>query len=389
MIGFAISTIGRNTWTVYDFTENKTNLPVDVWQDIDFRIFHKAYFSYQSPQAKITVQVGRDDLRWGVGKKASLFLSDEVPFFDFVKFVLWFDQLKFSMLYSTLTDYEPQFTNKGSYYDASGLDKAPKSMLLQRIEYDLLNRVNFGLSYMKIIYGRDPVLGDINPFIFQHNLFKEYQNSVASFDITASILPGVQLYGEVTSDEINFSNDFKLDNAADPTAVSYQFGVNLYYKNYYLNSEYVFIAPFMYNHYHFLGRAIEIDGLRDFRSKSRSLRYMALGHWLSPDSRNLSLTVERTFSKYLTVNLTGETRRSGEINLLTPFPDKNYIASATPSGIAETISILGGSINYSSNRYIFRGGVKYITIENFNNVQDDNFNSLEFQLSCGVKFEIL
>lgn len=389
LFGFMIGMVSRNYWTTYLYTDNKTNLPLTFWEDYDFRIFHNAYFSYQSPLSKITVQAGRDKLKWGVGKRASLLLSDNVPYFDFVKFVLWFTDLKYSILYSTLTDYEPQYTNNGSYYDVSGLDKPPKSMLVQRIEYDFWYKLNIGLSYMKIIYGRYPVLGDLNPLIFQHNLFKEYQNSLASIDVTFAPYPGIQLYGEITSDEVNFSNDSKVDNANSPTAVSYQAGLNLYYSGFYFTGEYVFIAPFMYNHIHFLGRAIEIDGTRYYRSRTRDLRYMPLGHWLPPDSRSIYFSLEKSLSPFLNVSISFDHRNNGEINLLSLFPDKDYKRVDSPSGIVEKTDILGLSAIYNSPNYLFRSSLKYYSISNYLNTEGNSLKGWEIRFSAGVKFEIL
>jgi len=386
--GFSIRMNVKNYEPVYSVTANKTSLPANPWEDIDFRIFHKAYFSYQSPTGIITVQLGRDNLSWGIGNKATLLLSSNVPYYDFLKFVLWFDKAKFSVLYASLTDYEPQFAFKGSYNDVSGFDKPEKNMLVQRIEYSLFNEVNFGISYMKIIYGRLPKLGDINPFIFQHNLFKDYQNSVASVDLSASLMPGVSIYGEAASDEINFSSEISKDNG-DPTAVSYQFGTNVYCAGLFGKVEYVHIAPFMYNHYHYLGRAIEVDGVRYYKLKDRFIVARAMGHWYQPDSRNYSFQLERIINKNLRLSLSAERRNNGEIKLSTPFPPAGYKSQNSPSGVVEHATILGFHANYFSDRFISDLNTYYSLFKNFNNVIGNNFNAWEVQFSFGYRVDIL
>ncbi|QOJ29947.1 MAG: hypothetical protein HRU80_14145 [Ignavibacteriales bacterium] len=386
--GFSIRVNVNNYQPVYTVTGNKTNIPKDPWEDLDFRIFHKAYFSYQSPHAMITLQLGRDNVSWGVGNKVTLLLSDNVPYYDMLKFALWFNEIKFSVIYASLTDYEPQNQFKGSYNDVSGLNKPEKNMLVQRVEYTLANKINFGISYMKIIYGRSPKLGDVNPLIYQHNLFKDYQNSLASADFSASVLPGVLLYGEIASDEINFSGDVKKDGS-DPTALSYQFGTRLYFADFFYKAEYVHIAPFMYNHFHYLGRAIEIDGVRYYGLPQRFVTARAMGHYYQPDSRNYSFSIERLVNKYLRLGLSAERRNYGEINLSTPFPAAGYKAKTSPSGIVEKAFITGFHANYFTLRFLSDLNIYYSKYDNFKNVAGNNFNAWEFQFSFGYRFDLI
>lgn len=386
--GFSIRMNVNNYQPVYTVTGNKTNFPKDPWEDLDFRVFHKAYFSYQTPQAMITLQLGRDNLYWGSGNKASLLLSDNVPYYDMFKFALWFNEIKFSVIYASLTDFEPQNQFKGSYNDVSGLDKPEKNMLVQRVEYTLSSKINFGLSYMKIIYGRSPKLGDINPLIYQHNLFKDYQNSLASADVTASVIPGVVLYGEIASDEINFSGDVKKDGS-DPTALSYQFGARVYAGGLFYKAEYVHIAPFMYNHFHYLGRAIEIDGVRYYGLPQRFITARAMGHYYQPDSRNYSLLIERVVNKFLRLGLSAESRNYGEINLSTPFPPAGYKAKDSPSGVVEKAAIAGFHASYFSLMFLSDLNIYYSKYNNFKNIAGNDFSAWEFQFSIGYRFDLL
>ncbi|MBU1096285.1 MAG: capsule assembly Wzi family protein [Bacteroidetes bacterium] len=387
-IGLLIGVTTNNYWPVYEHTNNKTNLPENIWEDTDFRVFNKAYFSYQSPGGRITFQFGRDNLKWGLGKNSTLFVSDNVAYFDFIKFVLWFDNAKFSMLYSTLTDYEPQFAGSKSYYDVSYLNKQPKSMLLQRIEWSIFKQVNLGMSYMKIIYGRYPVLGDINPLIYQHNLFKEYQNSLTSFDISISPFAGFNLYGELSSDEVSFSDDPKKDNPNDPSAISYQFGFNAYISGFYANLEYVFVAPYMYNHKHFLGRAIEVDGVRYYKTSDRELKYTALGHWIPPDSRAIFFSLDKSLSEYWVASLFAQLINHGSINILTEFPQKNYIHENSPTGIVEKTRVIGLKNVFQNDHFIIRNKILRFNIKNYKNVPNNFLNGWEIQLSFGYKFEL-
>ncbi|MFA6456918.1 MAG: capsule assembly Wzi family protein, partial [Bacteroidota bacterium] len=380
--GFSIQLKLQNYWAVYTTTQNRTNLTVDPRADLDFRVFHKAYFSYQTP--RITFQFGRDNLSWGVGERASTILSTNVPYYDYIKFVLWFTKIKFSMAYVSLVDYEPQ----GGITDPAKIglfDKPQRNMMLQRVEWNILPQLSIGTTYMKIIFGRMPKLDDINPFIWQHNLFKDYQNSLMSVDMVLGIIPGLQWYAELTSDEIQSSSDAAYDNPNGPTTVSYQFGLNGRAYGFSANAEYVYIAPYMYNFLFAAGRAVDFDGIDYPVTKGRDILTRALGHWLPPDSRNVYASLEYEVSDEGTIKGIGERRLNGAISLATPYPQGNVSIPASPSGIVETTDILGLTWSYVSATFEYRAALYSYTITNFNNIQSDRKNGLEARASIGYR----
>ena len=383
MFGFAIQLKLQNIWPIYTLTDNQTNLPKDVRQDLDFRMFHKAYFSYQTQ--RMTFQFGRDNLSWGVGDRSTLMLSDNVPYYDFVKFVLWFTKVKFSMLYASLTDYEPQ-GGLNSPTQIAKLNKPYRSMMVQRVEWNMIRSLSVGMTYTKIIFGRLPDLGDINPFIFQHNLFKDYQNSLASIDAVWGIVPGIQMYGELISDEIKASNDVAYDNTIGPTTVSYQGGIKARSHGFAFVGEYVFLAPYMYDHLFTQGRAVDPDGVDYSPTKYRDITYRAIGHWLPPDSRNIYFSLGKEFTQNISLTISAEQRRKGEVDLLAPYPQRDTTVPASPTGIVQQSNILGISPKFTSETFDIFGTLYLFDITNYHNIAEYRKRGWEIQaaVSCRI-----
>lgn len=377
--GFSIQLKLQNSWPIYTTTNNQTNIPHDVFEDLDLRVFHRAYISYQTK--RITIQFGRDNLNWGVGERGSTFLSDNVPYFDFIKFVLWFEKVKFSMAFVSLTDYEPQ----GGKTEISQFDQPERNMMLQRIEWRIFPSLSISTSYMKIIFGRPPKIGDINPFIWQHNLFKDYQNSMASADFVWGIVPGLQLYGEVTSDEIQAGNLDKTDNKKAFTAVSYLLGSRFYFMGFNADFEYIYLAPLMYNFAFSEGRAVELDGVDYSRTPERDIYTRALGHWLPTDSKNLYGSVEKEIFDDLKIKGIAEQRLKGSINLTDPYPTSLIESNSSPTGIIQTTNILGLQFKYLTQKFDIRLMFSKFSIENYQNIEGINKNGFEFQTSVSYR----
>ncbi|MBW7888882.1 MAG: hypothetical protein H3C35_11085 [Bacteroidetes bacterium] len=380
--GFAVQLRLQNTWPVYLHTNYQTNLPRDIRDDLDYKIFHKAYFSYQTN--KITFQFGRDNLRWGTGERASTFLSNNAPYFDFIKFVLWFTKVKFSTAYVSLVDYEPA----GGIRDPAKValfDKPERNMILQRVEWNFLPQVSAGFSYMKIIFGRSPKLDDINPFIFQHNLFKDYQNSLMSADVVWGVVPGVQLYGEITSDDIRSSSDTRYDDVNAPTTIAYQAGVKGYTRGWKGVVEYVYLPPLMYNFLFKEGRAVDYDGSDYKGTPGRDVLTRALGHWLPVDSKNIYFSLEKELSYFLKVKSIIERRRKGERTISSPYPQTSLTISGTPTGIVQQTDIAGIGGQYLSASFDLRSMLYYYRIENYRNITEQNKKGMELQASIGYR----
>ncbi len=380
--GFSIQMRIENFWPVYTTTNNRTNLPEDIRRDLDFRVFHRAYFSYQTP--RMTFQFGRDKMFWGVGEQASTFLSHNVPYFDYIKFVLWFDVLKFSMAYISLTDYEPQGLVK-TQPQIGLLDKPERNMMLQRVEWNLFPSLSIGTSYMKIIFGRLPKLGDVNPFIWQHNLFKEYQNSLMSFDAVWGILPGIQWYGEITSDEIQSSGDAKYDDPGGKTTLAYQTGIKTMFFGFKTVVEYVVIAPYMYNFPIFEGRAIDLDGVDYSPTTVRDVIARPLGHWLPADSKNIYASIEKEIFDDIFVKVIAERREKGAVNLLDPYPAPTVVVPDSPTGIVQTTDLIGLYNKFRTRLWEIRLSATHYSINNVNNIANVRKDGIEAKASVSFR----
>lgn len=377
-LSIAIELLFRNKFPIYLYEQNRTNLP-EKYKDMDERFYSKGYLTYAP--GNFVFQFGRDNLKWGNGYRSSLFLSDNVPYFDFLKLSYKEEDWKISFLFSTLNDFEPQYFD----FDLERIEKPRRYMFVQRGEYVPFDWLHVGLSYMAIIFGRDPVLGDINPFILNHNLYKEYQNSLASLDVTFAPISGLQGYFELTSDEIQLSKDSDVDSD-HYGAFSYQFGFRWKYIDYIITAEYTFIAPLMYNYITDLGKAVEIEGISYDGTPYRDLLFRPLGHWLQVDSRNYFISVKRQLFQNFDLRFDLELRRNGERNILTPYPNDSYTEPASPTGTVEEVLLFGILPEFSYKSIQFHGAFYYYAIDNFLHTEGRNENGFEIRFTSKWNF---
>ncbi len=382
---FSTYSVWRNLWPVYIYDVNDSNIPKKLLRDLDVRNFHKAYIFYDF--GFLSAQVGRDNFRWGVGERGTLMLSDNVPYYDMIRIGMYGKNWKAISAFTTLTDYEPQFYGPGKYKPVEEIFKPPKTMFAHRVEFLPWEKLNIGLSEMTIIFGRYPTLSDINPLIIQHNLYKEYQNSLASFDFTLYPYSGISLYGELTLDEVNIGKSGT--DTERPTSLGYQLGTKIVHYPFVGVAEYIFLDKWLYNYpkeYNPIGRPLEMDGVQYVPSPGRDLILRPMGHWLQPDSRSLYFAVQTSSALSYKAKISYEQRNYGEVTLDTPYLDSIYINQNTPTGIVEATNIytINGGYHYW-NLYV-EGKISLFTIKNFLHKKEHNISGAEYQFFINIYF---
>lgn len=378
-----VQSVWKNDWPVYLHEVRDSNIPRNFLNDLDLRNFYKAYLYYDDDW--IDFMIGRDNFRWGVGERGTLLLSDNVPYFDMIRLSAGSLTWRLTSLFSELTDYEPQFKAPGQYTRIDSLFKPPRFMFAHRLEFIPWRNLNVGITELTIIFGRYPDLGDLNPLIIGHNLFKEYENSLGEIDATYYLFPGISIYGDLGVDDISLGT--KTDDSNRPTSLAYQIGARAVRYPVVLTAEYTMIDKWFYNYpYDPYGRPLEIQGSSYMGTPYRDIRIIPVGQWLPPDSRSWLVSLRTSYSLPYLFKISYEQRNHGEVDINTKYLDPRYVNQDTPTGVVEKSDIVTLQTGVGYWQLYLGGKVMIFRITNYQNQTGIRRNGEEYQAALSFYF---
>ncbi|MBN1542871.1 hypothetical protein JW992_12050, partial [candidate division KSB1 bacterium] len=212
-----------------------------------------------------TLQVGKDDNRWGPVQSGQLALSDWATSYDQIKLQLRTRRVKFTSLWALLQHYDTDFFYGGHQ---------EKSFAAHRLEFAPIDRLRIGVQETVIYADRRFEPGYLNPVMFfrsaEHYL-GDRDNAAMGIDFLWMVVKKMQVYGEYFVDDLKTSR-FASDFYGNKTAWSvggYRidlFGID----NLDARVEYTRIRPFVYSHKY------PLTAYRHFTT--------ALGHRLGPNA---------------------------------------------------------------------------------------------------------
>lgn len=257
-----------------------TNVPYNV-NTLDVQFPQRAFISIGGD--RWNALIGREPLDWGNGHTGNLYISDNGAWHDSLQFSTFWQRFKFSWAWvnldGKLIDEEREFVDSGGGWDTDGdgeidaygddpgggavfiavyrPDLERKSLIAQRFELRLWERL--GLAYTEgIILGRtDPELRYLNPLFHYHSLYTNTQNVGnvhRSFEFDVAIARGVSFYAILAADQWSSPLEPNTDVTEEPNAVAYLAGIDLRrpLAEGYLAATFegVYATPWMYIHNH-------------------------------------------------------------------------------------------------------------------------------------------
>ena len=252
----------------------------------------------------VSLSFGRIPQRWGPGRYTQLLISDNSPPLDMMKiqFNLW-NTFKFTGFTSTID------SDSGTYLTAHRLDISPR----ENLRIGLCESILFKSEGLDFAY--------MNPFIpwypVQWNERVD-DNAFFSFDVSWKLFRGIETYGELLIDDIQYENTGNRPNKLGWTA-----GLSAYFSPLDLGTviEYTRIDRYVYGqrrpcNYYLHHREI-------------------IGSALGPDADRVTLSLGTSAAWPLLGEITLDHTRHGEGTVAEGWPDSASTAGTFPSGTIE------------------------------------------------------
>lgn len=260
--------------------------------------FNRGYLRYESDNHAVALTFGRDNFEMGDGYIDKLFISDNIPPFDFARLDLKYKFFRYSFFYGNLQG------------DSLGVPLTSKSIVGHRLDIELSPSFRFGLYESVILSDESITFTYLNPIsvLQSANLSTgdrtdAKNNSLLGFDFEVKPHKNLAMQVSLLIDDLNFST---LGNKKDPSGNDNKFGYQaglIYSEPFGINDltaklEYTLIDPFVYSH------------------RSNSSNYtdwgISLGHSLPPNSDEIALELDYYLTNRVTLNFLYKHQRSGE-----------------------------------------------------------------------------
>ena len=207
------------------------------------------------------VQIGRDRLSWGLGKTGNLGISDNLPYYDMLRFTAFSKSFKYSFLISSF----PHKVNfYGPYVGSDTSEKNPTEginlYLAHRVEGRFF-KDRFSLSLTEaIMYASSDATIDpriFNPAIIFHNFYDPSDaNSTLVIEADYTPVRGLNIYGQFILDDLAIPGGESSGGPASkgyPNAIGYLAGARYATEAWNgmltFNIEGAFIDPYTYVRY--------------------------------------------------------------------------------------------------------------------------------------------
>lgn len=165
----------------------RENLPEESVRSYDFATGYLKYEAKPLDDMKISLQLGREKTKVGLGYSKSLVLSGQHADMDFIKFNFQYGIVNFSsMTASTVGAFFPSIEDRYTKYVATN-----------RLKISIPELFDIGIGEV-IIYARPLELAYLNPLIFykfvEHSL-QDRDNGAIYFDFQTHFIKGLQFQG--------------------------------------------------------------------------------------------------------------------------------------------------------------------------------------------------
>ena len=271
----------------FKYLENIENIV-----NYDFANGYLKYYTSPADGMDLSFQIGREQLKYGLGYSKRLSLSGDAPNMDFLKFNFKYGIINYSSIFgSTVGEYSPiRDLRYTKYFTAN------------RIKIALKDLFDIGIGEA-IVSSRGIELGYLNPLIFYKFIemsLQDRDNGTLFMDIQTHFVKDLELQGTFFLDENILSNLSDFEKQTNKTA--YQLGFYWYepvgLKNLSLIFEYTKIRPYVYTHF---------DPQNIYTGFG-----VILGHPIGPNADQLFTRLQYNLSERITFNLELQKIRKGE-----------------------------------------------------------------------------
>ena len=277
--------------TDYKFLEDKERI-----LNYDFAEAYLKYYFEPSKKLNISIQFGREKIRYGAGYGSKLILSGNTPNMDFLKTSLSYGIISFSSIHASTVG---QFSfNKDETFT--------KHFSANRLKVSLPGLFDFGICE-SVIYSRPFDFAYLNPILFYtftEKALQDRDNKNFSIDLQTKFIKNVELQGTLFIDDDELFSTFGGKSDYD-SKNAYQVGAFIYepfsLDNLSLILEYTKIRPYVYTHYNY--------------KNSYTSYGLNLGHSIGPNADEIYSRISYDIKDWGKVNLEYQKIRAGE-NLL-------------------------------------------------------------------------
>lgn len=255
----------------------------------------EGYLRYESETHAFALTFGRDNFEIGDGYIDKLFMSKNIPAFDFGRLDLKYKGIKYSFFYGNI---------KG---DSLGVPLSSKNIVGNRLDIEFSNTFRFGF-YESIIINNAPIsFTYLNPLSFLISAdftgeTKDNNNALMGFDFELKPYKNLGFQFSLLIDDLDFSSLGEKDMIGISNKFGYQAGL-MYVEPLGINDltavvEYTLIDPFVYSHK---------------TNKSTYTHWgISIGHLLPPNSDEIALMLNYYLTNRIKLNFVFKHQRSGE-----------------------------------------------------------------------------
>jgi hypothetical protein len=360
--------------------------------DLDINEPSLGYFTWNLPF--FALSLGRFPIHWSPSPNYGVSLSSSVPYHDGISLSLKSPVLRYHYLISGFNPWlsgtpaapgndfpigseeyrqrnpERNFNSRNRIYD-----EPVKTMSAHRLEIDL-KYLEFGITEIVMVGGKNLSLRDGNPFVIFHNNYGDGFSSLGvSVDLKLNLLKKATVFSELFLDELKESDDGGAETRLGwLIGIEHMFQINQ--AVFYHSIHVIRTDPFLYNHslpyLTLYSRHIIKSNYIELGSRPFVDTYVIdypLGYFRGPDAFDLWYDIHGHFTEKISGSLKAGLLRQGEKDPYSIFENKKI---SSPSGIEETEYRLALSANYQINPHLNTSlgyGCQYL--QNLHHVYDD------------------
>ena len=283
------------------------------------------YVRLEGFNRNLALTVGRESFEMGNGYIDKIFVSDNIPPFDFVRMDMDYKFFRYGFFIGNL---------KG---DSLGMPITSKLFIAHRLDVEMSRYFRFGLFESMIISNSPLSLTFLNPVSYITSVDittdvkaagQDMNNGLIGLDCEAKPFRDVAIQCSFLIDDMNLSTLFKHDESNDANKFGYQAGI-FYAQPFGLKDltailEYTRIDPYVYSH------------------RTNESNYtnwgICIGAPLPPNSDQVALRLDYYLTSQITMGFVYRHQRSGE-----GFLDANGIPTLEDTGIITRN--FGGDVN--------------------------------------------
>jgi hypothetical protein len=222
----------------FKFLENIENL-----RNYDFTESHLRYYIEPARDMALTLQIGREKLKFGYGYGSKLILSGDHPMLDFIKLDFSYGIINFTSIHGTTV----------GEFNEDRTENYTKFFALNRLKFQLEGLFDFGIGENIIYSGRGLDLAYLNPFAFykyEEMSLQDRDNGAIWLDLQTRCIKNLEVQATLFFDDNPMSHLQNLDNFINKTG--YQLGA-FWYSPFSISDlslifEYTRIRPYVYSH---------------------------------------------------------------------------------------------------------------------------------------------